>query len=163
MLRVYKKDTCISTRKPKTEKIKDFIVFNVENKNDEKKKLSIQEKEFLKNIVTDKKELNFIRNDICFLINELYKRDHSVSNVTIEKGVMFFIWVFFPFEWSDHEKIPENIKTDVFFFDLFFLRREITKEQVKSIVETISKTKITIFTRKINEIPVLPFKIKALF
>lgn len=121
-------------------------------------------KNFLKHVVTDVKELNFIKNDVCFLMNEMYGKDLVNCVVPYTDGIIFYIWVYLPysFDMSKYSS-TKDIRDKVFPFDLFYARKNITEKDCKKIEEILLKdVDVKLYHRKPMQTPVLPFEIKAI-
>lgn len=99
---------------------------------------------FLKTVIFDIKEINLAKNDISFLIQELYPMINSLNiELPFEDGIIFYIWV--------------SLKRQIFSFDLYYLRKNLNDREIKKIIDKIKFTNVTLYYRKVNEKPVLPF------
>ena len=130
----------ITIRKPRANS--DYIAYTV----NESSVSSAKVKNFLKYIITDVKELNFLKNDVGFLLNELYGEDHSTDrSVPVEDGRIFFTWVYLPyFSNSGTNTLPRDIRTNIIPFDLAFIRKKITNVECERLIMHRLKTEVNV-------------------
>ena len=120
-------------------------------------------KQFVKYVVTDVKELNFLKNDMGFLLAEIYGKDHSVDlSIDVSEGTIFYIWAYLPFKDPDSQMPPNDIQKQVFPFDVFYIRERLSEADCKSI-QTILKRDIEtqVHVRSVGELPKIPFVIRV--
>ena len=93
-------------------------------------------KSFLRELVVDNySELNKIRNDVGFLMSELYGADHSSNfNVQFTKGWIFYIWV--------------CMEDKVFPFDIFYMRRDLPEDHLDFIAKTMDSVQARLLHRR---------------
>lgn len=162
----YKSDKKVTLKKPK--KDVDYIKFFV----DVGSTPASSVRAFLKYVVTDSNTLNMLKNNICFIMEDLYGRNHSVDpSIHLDEGVIFYVFVYLPMRISSRKNdknANQNIEnTDnscgkVFSYDLIFVRRPLSSSEIKYI-ENIFKSEIDmkIYHRRLYEIPKLPFPVKV--
>ncbi|KAJ3026789.1 hypothetical protein HDV00_011588 [Rhizophlyctis rosea] len=90
-------------------------------------------REFLKTVITDVEQLNLARNDIGFLMHDLFGADSSSyihPKVTRSReGTIFYVWVYLPhIKKFDLEFAPEV--REMSSFDLFYISKTLDKEHV---------------------------------
>jgi len=166
---IYKSDKKVTIRKPRKGDV--FVSFNVEidekpvkgsAKKDDVATLA-KVKNFVKHIVTDVKELNFLKNDIGFLMSEIYGPDHSTdTNVNVYNGRVFYIWVHLPYMKTAGSRLtlPKNIQKDVFPYDLFYIRQDISDADCKNILNLLRRDiDAFVYVRDLQEFPDLPFNV----
>lgn len=151
----YKKGKKIATRRPKD----DAIAFRVTVKNVKTRTLTQNIKTFLKYVVTEVKDLNLLKNDVCFLMNDLYGKDHSVdTSVPLEKGYIFYVWCYLPYRYET--EAPQELAGSIVAHDLVYIRQNLTSTQVKTIKEILKKdVDVEIHSRRLHEKVELPYKI----
>lgn len=102
---------------------------------------------FLKTIIFEIKEINLVKNDIGFLIQELYPMINSLNiELPFKDGIIFYIWV--------------SLKRQIFSFDVMYLRKNLNEREIKKVIDKIKLTNVTLYYRRVNEKPVLPFDLK---
>jgi hypothetical protein len=146
----------ITTRKPRRKDTLNYIAFKVQNNNNS----SISTiKQFLKHILISVKEINFLRNDVGFLLTDMYRNDHSVDITTpIDDGCIFYVWVYLPFE--NPNSLPQDIKSTIFAFDLAYVKRKMTTAECDHVINVLKKeVNVHIYARQLFEKVVLPFSI----
>ena len=155
VITLYKKDNKITTRKPK--KVQEFIPFSVPSKS------SLNSvKTFLKYVITDIKELNLVKNDVCFLINEIFGRlekDHTTNTeVMINDGIIFYVWVYLPYEYNLNQfETPHSVREDIFPFDLYYVRQNMSHTGIKQIQDILrNEVNIHVRTRRPGENIMIP-------
>ncbi len=131
-------------------------------------------KSFLKYVITDVKELNFIKNDVGFLMHELFnnisssKTTHNEFTTSLQHpltgGTIIYIWVYLPSKYDMTKfETPSDVRESIFPFDLFFTRLSLTKEECKMIKDILFKdVDVKVFCRKVHETPVLPCSLKSI-
>jgi hypothetical protein len=119
-------------------------------------------KTFVKYIVTDVREVNLLKNDMGFLINEIYGQQDYMTNLTVpvEDGTVFYVWTYLPYNWDENVSTPADIKTEIFAFDLFYIRLPLSMGETKNII-TFLKDQVDakVYTRKVGDAPQLPFDV----
>lgn len=132
-------------------------------------------KEFTKHIFTDIRELNYLRKDMGFLISDLYGGTEHSTNMAfdVNKGRIFFTWVHIPYMYGDvsscpsspppsFPRLPKSIQSDIFPFDIFYLRQPISDADCKTILSLLKKKiDAQVYVRYPHEIPQLPFNISV--
>lgn len=99
---------------------------------------------FFKTIIFDIKEINLVKNDIGFLLKDIYPMLNSLNiELDFAKGRIFYCWV--------------CLKTQIFAFDLMYLRKDLKESEIKNILNTIKLN--SLYCRKVYEKPVLPFNL----
>jgi hypothetical protein len=149
----YKVNGKITTRKPK--KLAN-IAFQVENVDGAKVK------NFLKHIITDINEINFLRNDVGFLLNDLYGNEHSVdSNVPVDDGRIFYAWVYLPYVSGGNKNgLPLDVRKNVFSFDLSYVKRRMTNAECDHVVDVLKReVDVFVYVRRPFETVVPPFSV----
>ena len=153
---LYKNDKKITIRKPKN--VEDYTIFTSTSRD------SLQPmKNFLKYVITDVRELNLLKNDLCFLINEIFERlgkDHATDiSVDVESGVIFYVWVHLPYKWNTLQfPTPDSIREEIFPFDLFYVRQKMSNMEIKQIQDILKQqVDVTIHSRRPGEMAVSPF------
>lgn len=154
---LYKINDKIYNRKPRT---KDkYIQFHVSSPNASLAKV----KNFVKYVITDIKELNFLKNDMGFLMELVYGENHSTDlSINVLTGKIFYIWVYIPYIKDTNEKgtLPTNIHSEIFAFDIFYIRRHLSDNDCQGIQNILKRDiQANVFVRNINETPTLPFPI----
>ncbi len=97
-------------------------------------------------VVSDIEELNLIRNDIGFLVQDILGGSIDTS-VPIKDGIYFFIWVSLNYKNENNK----NCHT-IFPFDLLFVRKNVSFKDVALIQKILkNQTKVRIFTRKFGD------------
>lgn len=157
-MEIYKCDQKITTKKPR----KSHIIFKFDTNDSSSEK---QMKSFVKDIITDVKELNFLRNDVAFLIHDLYETvpvyDHLGSDGTIPGG-FFYAWIWLPVTIMSTAAKKEIIFKNVIPFDLFFLRKKLNVTECNKIIQVLkSDANVHIHYRQYNEQPKLPFEVSV--
>lgn len=103
---------------------------------------------FLKNILCDIREINLVKNDIGFLLQELFPMQNSFNlSLPFNQGTIFYCWV--------------CLKKQIFTFDLIYIRMNLSDKDIKKIIDKIKLTKTTIYSRRLNEKIELPFNIQG--
>lgn len=149
----YKKGKKVTSRNSKG----DGIPFRVTLKGGSKQ--STEVKNFLKYVVTEVKELNLLKNDIFFLLSDLYGPDHSLNTLSLEKGHVFYVWCFLPYPYE--ADIPEMAQS-VLAHDLIYIRKNLSSSQVKKVKEILKKdTDVEIHSRRFGEKVKLGYSIAA--
>jgi hypothetical protein len=101
----------------------------------------------LKYVVTNLEELNLIKNDICFLISDIFEGKSNDPELPLEQGTFFYIWMYLEFQ-DEHDKKCQNL----FPFDLFFVRKKVSAKHRALIQKVLkSQTDVYIFTRRLGE------------
>ena len=149
----YKTGNSVTNTKPKIIN-KTTLIFHVtiDSRANDQNDLSLMVKNFIKYIVVDIKELNLLKNDICFLMNELYHENDFVNHIVpLKTGVIFYVWVYIA---------PS---TEVFPFDLFFIRKSLSNEDVSKI-KTIMKNEmnVEIHTRSPDDVKKISPKVNII-
>ena len=159
---LYKNDKRVVMRKPKH--VRDFIAFSTSSQESLSKV-----KTFLRYVVCDVRDINFLKNQLCFLINDCFERlgkdPKTDITIDIDKGIIFYVWVFLPFNYNLKVfETPRNIREDIFAFDLFFVRQQMNSSEIKRILDILkNQLDIHVGWRKFNEPAKLPYRIKAVF
>lgn len=145
----------VTTRKPKDAgSFEAFIT-------DEKVSQSLRS--FAKQIITDAHELNLLKNDLCFLIDDIYgdiDKDLHASTVRLTDVVTFYVWVCLPY--AGKSVTMKEVQTSVFPFDLYHHPHPMSLSQIQEI-RTILEQDIGAYvhTRKHGVIPQLPHQIRG--
>lgn len=160
---IYKCDKKVTIRKPRAKD--EHISFTVDVDESSKDAASLAKvKNFVKHIVTDVKELNFLKNDMGFLMSEIYGPDHSIdANVDPYSGKMFYIWVHLPFK-THHGRntFPRHLQKDIFPFDIFYMRQDLSTVDCKNILNLLRRDiDAFVYVRQLDEEPILPYNVKA--
>ena len=159
----YKIGKIVTGRKPSASKIKngEVVVFSVATNG---AKLP-QVKDFLTYVITDQKQLTFLKNDVGFLMNELY--GSAVPNTSnsgddnLQCGTIIYVWVHLGFPYSP--SVSSRISSKIFAFDLYFLPRRIPEEKMKYIADTLKRgADVKIHSRRVNEFPECPFSVRVM-
>jgi hypothetical protein len=105
---------------------------------------------FVKSIVITLKEINSLKNDIGFILRELYPMYNSLNiELPFKFGTIFYCWV-----------VVEN---ELFTYDLFYIRKNLTEKEINYVKDKIKITKNIIFVRKpYSEKIDPPFKIELI-
>ena len=92
-------------------------------------------KQFVKYIINDIKELNFLKNDMGFLMSEIYGKEHSTdTNIDVNHGKIFYFWVYLPLDdVKNSNSTSSSVQRDVFPFDIFYIRQKLSEVDCKSI------------------------------
>lgn len=109
---------------------------------------------FLKYAVSDIEELNYIKNDISFLVNELYARNrHRRLFNSSHTGSIIYIWVYIPI------RTQGAVIHDVLFpFDLFHLPRVLSPQERQRIHSKIlDETDNYLYFRDQFQPPPIPY------
>ncbi len=156
---LYRTNQTITTRKPVNSD--DCDAFECEGK------ISAGTRLFAKQIITDSHELNLLKNDLCFLINDIcgdIDKDLDATNTHLDQIVTFYVWVCLPFAGNPpgSSKTVKSVQSSVFPFDLYHYPYKLSLTQIEEI-KSILKQDINAFihTRKYGSIPDLPFPIKG--
>lgn len=103
---------------------------------------------FIKSLVTDVRELNLLKNDISFFMNESYPQLNSSTqdDCKFKDGTIFFCWV--------------ALNKKIFPFDLFYLRKNLLPKEIKKVQKVLKNTDNYVFARKPFFNVNLPFNIE---
>jgi hypothetical protein len=123
----------LTTRKPKGDYNVEFVL---------KFPLPTVKKDYtiLNSVVTSKKELNLLKNDVGFLVEEMFPE----GNFTLKQhypGTILYCWV--------------CLQNTIFPFDLMYITKSLLPKEIKFIINTIKKTKNLIYARNLYEKPSL--------
>jgi len=146
----YRVDDKLTTRKPRRNHV-TFRVKSVGSTN------STNVKNFLKHVLIDIKEINFLRNDVGFMLHDKYGDDHSATSIVpIEEGRIFYSWVHLPYSELNNT-LPEDVGATVFAFDLAYVRRLMTNAECENIINVLKKeVDVHVYVRRPFEEAVLP-------
>lgn len=162
---VYKIDKRVTIRKPRAKD--EYVSFTVEVDEGKigKDGVSLSKaKNFVKHIVTDIKELNFLKNDMGFLMSEIYGPDHSTDvNVDVYEGKLFYIWVYLPFrKHAGRNTLSKDLQKEIFPFDIFYIRRDLSTADCKNIINLLRRDiDAFVYVRQIDETPILPYDVRV--
>lgn len=152
----YKRGRTVTLRKPCQKKKDSYVHFSVVL---EGKRQEASVRQFLKYVVTDLKELILLKNDVCFLMNDL-KYSKKLTH-TVQSGVVLYVWVYLPYQYSN--EVSCSIKETVYYYDLFCISQGITDKQFSEILTTLQLgADVRIFKRRIGDNTSLPFPIKVI-
>ncbi len=156
---IYRCNQTVTTRKPAD--LTDCDAFECEGK------FSAGTKLFAKQIITDSHELNLLKNDLCFLINDIcgdVDKGLDVKNTSLDQITTFYVWVCLPYSGNPpgSSKTVKAVQSSVFPFDLYHHPYKLSLTQIEEI-KSILKQDINAYlhTRKFGSIPELPFPIKG--
>jgi len=156
---LYKTQDKVTVRKPRKDA---YISFSVQST----PSTSITKiKQFVKHIITDIKELNYLKNDMGFAMEEIFNEDHSTdTTIDLRKGKIFYIWVFLPFvpEKGAKNTLPKEVQQEIFPYDIFYIRQPLTNSECKNIQYSFKRDiDASIQVRSLGETPEIPFDIKV--
>ena len=152
----YKRGDLVTLRKPCQKRLDSYVHFNVVL---EGKKQEVLAKQFIKYVITDLKDLILLKNDVCFLMNDL-KYSKQLTHTTAHNTVLY-VWVYLPYKYSN--AVSSAIKEKLYTYDLFCISQDITDKQFREILTTLQLgADVKIFKRTIGEKASLPFPIKVI-
>lgn len=127
MITVYKSGKKVSREKPDNPSAIPINILHTKNIS--------KMMRFLKHAISDFSEIGDIKNDVGFLMNEMFKRDRLRRLESGTKSVTTIcIFVCIP------SSCGSNIMNDIIFrFDLFHMSRILTEEEINSIHTKILK------------------------
>ena len=139
----YKQKTTGNVTFSKPNSISNYIPLHVRCCESDKKRVI----EFLKYLVVSIKEINFIKNDLLFLLSEIDFKKISNKKCDLLNGNVFYTFI--------------CICDKIFPYELAFSQENISKSQLDYIKKTMETTRVQIYSKKINQdfIPV-PWDIK---
>jgi hypothetical protein len=152
---LYRVDGMVTTRKPKD--LATCDCFEYEGK------MSPGIRQFAKEIVTDAHELNLLKNDICFLMEELFgdrDKDLDAHRVNFDQVVTFYVWVCLPYPQASASIHP--MQSSVFAFDLYHCLWPLSRRDINE-VQNILRQDVQAFVhhRGHGEVPSLPFALRG--
>jgi hypothetical protein len=155
---LYKKGKKVTTRRSKG----DCITFRATLRNGNGKSALLSVKNFLRYVITETKELNLLKNDVLFLVNELYGLDHSIDeNVALEKGHVIYVYCHLPYKYTS--EVPADLCETIFPHDLMYIRRNLTATEVRTIKDILKKdVDIQVYCRRPFEKVAMPVTIRSI-
>jgi len=158
---LYKSDKKVTVRRPRS-KNNNCVQFDLDSTD---RSVIARAKQFLKYVAVDVKELNFIRNQIGFLLTDIYGDDHSDNlDTDVYDGRMFYVWTFLPWEnaQAGESRLPHSIRHDIFPFDVTFVKRPLSNLDCKTIVNILKRDlDVSVHVRRIHQSPQLPLPLCA--
>ena len=149
----YRSGDKVTTRRPKSLANWDMFFSS-----DDNFKVTQAVKNFLRYMVVDPQELNLVKTDVGFLMNDMFK--DRVRDKTVQEVTTFYVWVCIPFRSAS--PTLRASQSSIFPFDLYHAAFNVTHVEIaefKSILK--SAIHVDIHTRKHNEMPELPFPLRG--
>lgn len=151
---LYKTDDKVSVRKPPDSE--SYVKFACKDR-------SSAAKAFIKGIITDVKELNFVRNDVGFLMDDLFE-DASYRYPVREglhKCTIFYVWTYLPYSKSHNtEVVPPS--RDIVAFDLCYVAKKLDAAKLEMIQRFLREHSIHVYARNLHDHPGMPYQVSVL-
>ena len=117
-------------------------------------------KAFIKGVITELSEVNYLKNDFCFLIEDLQASKVILPDVTkLDDCTIFYTWVCLPYmRLVNEEHVPEN--AEIIPFDIGYWNQHLpdwAREKIQGFLRECG----SIYTRRLYETPKLPIPIKV--
>lgn len=137
---VYLKNGCWLKRCPRAED--SFHMFSV----DESIFPTLQDaKKFCRTVVTSGDSLVHMRNQLTFLLTDLYGEGHSSHfDIPFEKATIFWAWIFLPCSEGESEG-------GIMSHDLVYIKRDLTEKEIKKVQSTLRQLNMNVFARKVPD------------
>lgn len=163
LVTIYKTDKKVTIRKPRAKD--EYVTFTVEVDEGKASKDGVslvKAKNFVKHVVTTVKDINFLKNDMGFLMSEIYGADHSTdASIDVYTGKVFYIWVYLPFKkQTGRNTLPKEI-CNIFPFDIFYMRQNLSALDCKNIVDLLRRDlDAFVYVRDLDEQPpIAPYNV----
>ena len=104
----------------------------------------VDAKKFCRTIITDGESLVHLRNQLTFLLADLFGERHSSHfDIPFEKAVVFWAWIFLPADQGPQSEIISH--------DIVYIKRDLTDKEIKKVQSTIRQLNLNVFARRVSE------------
>ena len=107
-------------------------------------------RKFCKSVITDGESLVHLRNQLTFLLADLYGERHSSHfDSPFERSTVFWAWIFFPsFPQSSGQP---SVDSHIVSHDLVYIKRDLSDKEIKKVQSTMRQLNLAVFARRVHE------------
>lgn len=155
---LYKTDEGVSQRKP--QQSESYIKFSCPSN------ISFNEfKTCIKGLITDNQEMNFARNDVWFILEDLFKKQprdmyHLPKPSKMYDCTILYVWAYLPFPKVYNIEHEPETKT-IIPFDVAYISKKLTDATLQTIQGYLAEIDVHVYTRQLYEKPSLPVPIQV--